>query len=42
MPDVSRTVGRYELLRELGRGATGRVYLARQPDLDRLVAVAGA
>ena len=39
MPDVSRTVGRYELLRELGRGATGRVYLARQPDLDRLVAV---
>src|SRR3954470_15529801 len=39
MPDVLRTVGRYELVRELGRGAGGRLYLARRPDLDGLVAL---
>src|SRR4051794_1472951 len=39
MPDVLGTVGRYELVRELGRGPTGRVYVARRPDLDGLVAL---
>src|SRR3954469_17006620 len=37
--DVSRRVGRYELLREIGRGGMATVHLARQIDLDRFVAV---
>jgi serine/threonine protein kinase len=36
---VARVVGRYELVRELGRGGTATVYLARQTDLNRLVAL---
>ena len=35
----ARTVGRYELLREIGRGGAATVYLARQTDLGRLVAL---
>ncbi|MCZ6779389.1 MAG: serine/threonine protein kinase [Acidobacteria bacterium] len=34
-----RTFGRYELIREIGRGAMGRVYLARDPAIDRQVAL---
>ncbi len=38
MPPPSR-IGKYEILSELGRGAMGTVYKARDPRLDRLVAV---
>jgi serine/threonine protein kinase len=39
MPEVVRTVGRYGIVRELGRGGMAVVYLARQVDLDRDVAL---
>ena len=35
----ARTVGRYSIMREIGRGGMASVYLARQLDLDRLVAL---
>ncbi len=34
-----RKIGRFSIIKRLGRGAQGAVYLARDPDLDRLVAV---
>src|SRR5262245_6800899 len=34
-----RSVGRYEIVGEVGRGGTAIVYLARQTDLDRSVAL---
>ncbi|MEZ5330809.1 MAG: protein kinase [Thermoanaerobaculia bacterium] len=36
LPD---TVGRYEIVAEIGRGAMGRVFRARDPNVDREVAV---
>jgi serine/threonine protein kinase len=36
---VRRTVGRYEIVREIGRGGMATVYLARQIDLEREVAL---
>jgi len=36
---LGRAVGRYEIVRQIGQGAMGTVYLARQLDLDRDVAL---
>jgi tRNA A-37 threonylcarbamoyl transferase component Bud32 len=38
-PDGPRTLGRFELLQAVGAGAFGTVYKARDPGLDRVVAV---
>jgi len=37
--EVKPTVGRYEILMELGRGAMGTVYKARDPKINRLLAI---
>ena len=37
--DPPRVVGRYEIVRQLGRGGMATVHLARQPALDREVAL---
>lgn len=37
--DVPTKIGRYEVERLLGAGAMGNVYLARDPELDRAVAI---
>jgi hypothetical protein len=37
--DVTRTVGRFEIVRRIGRGGMAVVYLARQRGLDREVAL---
>ena len=39
MPEVARTIGRYEVMRTIGRGGMAVVHLARQSDLQRLVAL---
>lgn len=39
MSDNARSIGRYEILAEIGRGAMGVVYKARDPNIDRIVAV---
>ena len=37
--DAAHKIGRYEIIRSIGKGAQGSVYLGRDPTLDRLVAV---
>lgn len=39
MPDIPETIDRYEIIIELGKGSRGTVYLARDPYLDRQVAI---
>ena len=39
MAEPGRTLGRYVVVREVGRGGMAVVYLARQPDLERDVAL---
>lgn len=34
-----KSIGRFEIIQELGRGAQGVVYLARDPQLERQVAI---
>ena len=37
--EIKPTVGRYEILMELGRGAMGTVYKGRDPKINRLLAI---
>src|SRR5579863_3859115 len=37
--DLPKHIGRYEILDELGQGTMGRVFRARDPAIDRIVAV---
>ncbi len=36
---MNQKIGRYEILRSVGKGSQGTLYLARDPTLDRLVAI---
>ncbi len=39
METIPKTIARYEILKELGKGSMSRVYLAYDPNLDREVAL---
>src|SRR5258708_36696865 len=38
-PDDPASIGRYRVIRRIGQGGFGRVYLAHDDDLDRCVAI---
>jgi serine/threonine protein kinase len=38
-PNIPQGIGRYQVVRELGRGGMGVIYLAKDPFIDRLVAI---
>src|SRR5688572_19959256 len=38
-PEPQQAIGKYPVIREIGRGATSRVYLARDPFAERDVAI---
>jgi serine/threonine-protein kinase len=38
-PDVKTTLGRYEVIKELGKGAMGTVFLGKDPKINRMVAI---
>ncbi|MCL4523212.1 MAG: serine/threonine-protein kinase, partial [Acidobacteria bacterium] len=38
-PDVKTTLGRYEVIKELGKGAMGTVFLGKDPKINRQVAI---
>jgi TonB family protein len=39
MPPSVQRIDKFDVLRRIGRGGMGSVYLARDPDIDRLVAI---
>jgi serine/threonine-protein kinase len=38
-PDLKTTLGRYEVIKELGKGAMGTVFLGKDPKINRMVAI---
>ncbi|MBI1750948.1 MAG: CHASE2 domain-containing protein [Acidobacteria bacterium] len=38
-PDLKTTLGRYEVIKELGKGAMGTVFLGKDPKINRQVAI---
>ncbi|MBW1691416.1 MAG: protein kinase [Deltaproteobacteria bacterium] len=39
MPDIPETIDRYEIIKKIGQGSRGIVYLGRDPYIDRQVAI---
>jgi eukaryotic-like serine/threonine-protein kinase len=39
MPDIPKKIDRYEIIKKLGKGSRGKVYLGRDPYIERQVAI---